>query len=258
MRSGKMFDRPRVIPCLLVDDKRLVKTIRFRKPNYLGDPINAVRIYNEKMVDELCILDITRKRENELDFEFLHSIATEAFMPLSYGGGIQNIQQIKKLFHIGFEKIIINSSLVENPDLVTEAVKYAGSQSIIASIDVKRSFFQSYCCIKNGKINTKLHPGELARRAQELGVGEILLNSIDRDGTMLGYDTELISKISSLTNIPIIACGGAGNLFDMKKAIISGAHAVAAGSIFVYYGAKKGVLINYPSEEDFISSGIFF
>lgn len=252
-----MFDRPRIIPVLLIDNKSLVKTVQFKQPRYLGDPINAVKIFNEKMADELCILDISRNKTG-IDYGFLHDIATEAFMPLSYGGGISSLAQIKELFSIGFEKVIINSSLVSNPDLIKEAVDYAGAQSIVASIDVKSSFLRGKTCyIKNGTHNTKIPPAELAVRAEQAGVGEILLNSIDRDGMMDGYDLDLISEVTSKLSIPLISCGGAGSLADIKSAIQAGTQAVAAGSMFVYYGAKKAVLINYPSEFELVEAGIF-
>lgn len=252
-----MFNRPRLIPCLLIDEKNLVKTKRFKEPNYLGDPINAVKIYNEKMVDELCVLDITRNKKG-LDFDYLHNIATEAFMPLSYGGGIRTLEQVKILFQIGFEKIVINTSLVENCDLVKQAVDYAGSQSIVASIDVKTTFLQKQTCFINcGSKNTKITPAELAAKAEKLGVGEIFLNSIDCDGMMKGYDLRLIHEVASNIRVPLIACGGAGSIKDMKKAIEAGAHAAAAGSIFVYYGAKRAVLVNYPKEDELIEAGLF-
>lgn len=252
-----MFDRPRIIPCLLIDNQRLVKTVQFKHPNYLGDPINAVKIYNEKQTDELCILDITRKKDG-INFEMLHDIATEAFMPLSYGGGIDNLDQIKKLFNIGFEKVIINTSLYTNEDLISKAVEYAGSQSIVASIDYKKTLFHKEICFSQcGTNNTKISPVDMAVKAEALGVGEILINSIDRDGMMNGYDLAMIREISSRVSVPVIACGGAGGLVDIKDAIYAGADAVAAGSLFVYYGAKKAVLINYPTEAELISAGIF-
>lgn len=252
-----MFDRPRIIPCLLIEDKRLVKTKKFRHPDYLGDPVNAVRIYNEKEVDELCILDISRKNR-EIDFNFLEDIATEAFVPLSYGGGITDINQAKRLYRIGFEKLVFNTSLVKHPELIKEVSSYAGAQSVIASIDVKKTLLSDKICFINcGRKRIKVNPITMAQRAEELGVGEILLNSIDRDGMMKGYDLELIRDISASINIPVIACGGAGSLEDLKLAMEAGAHAVAAGSIFTYYGAKKAVLINYPSEKELIRIGLF-
>ena len=252
-----MFDRPRIIPSLLIDNKRLVKTIRFNNPNYLGDPINAVKIFNEKQADELCILDITRKKGN-IDFNFLEDIATEAFMPLSYGGGVNNLEQVKKLFQIGFEKVIINTALYSNTELISQAVDYAGSQSIVASIDYKKTMFGKNLCFSEcGSKNGHITPVEMAKRVEELGVGEILLNSIDRDGKMSGYDLAMINNISREVTVPVIACGGAGGLNDIKSVIDAGADAVAAGSIFVYYGAKKAVLINYPSEQELVTAGIF-
>ncbi len=252
-----MFDRPRIIPTLLIDNRKLVKTIRFNHPNYLGDPINAVKIFNEKLADELCILDISKNRK-DIDYSFLHDLATEAFMPLSYGGGITSVDQVKKLFKIGFEKVTINSGLFFDPSMVQAAVKYAGSQSIVASIDIKETLLhRKRCFICNGSRNTRVAPIDMARKAEELGVGEIFLNSIDRDGMMNGYDLDMIHELSSALSIPMIACGGAGSLEDIKRAIDVGAQAVAAGSIFVYYGAKKAVLINYPTETELSEAGIF-
>lgn len=251
-----MFDRPRVIPCLLIENGGLVKTKQFKNPEYLGDPINAVKIYNEKMVDELCILDIT-KDKSAIEFELLSDIASEAFMPLSYGGGIKSLEQAKKLYKIGYEKILFNRNIIENPVLISEVVQFAGSQSVIASVDVKKSLTGYTCYTHNGKQKTTLSPVETAKRAEELGVGEILLNSIDRDGMMKGYDLNLIRMISSEISIPLIVCGGAGKISDFKYAIDAGADALGAGSLFVYYGKKRAVLINYPSEMDLIGADVY-
>lgn len=252
-----MFDRPRLIPCLLMDNGNLVKTKKFKNPNYLGDPINTVKIYNEKEVDELCILDITKKAK-KIDFDFLKNITMEAFMPLSYGGGIVEIEQAKKLYHIGFEKLVFNTSLIEKPDLIREVSTYAGSQSVVASIDVKKNpWFGSKCFIDCGRKRINITPVSLAKQAEELGAGEIFLNSMDRDGMMEGYDLNLIREVALSVNIPVIACGGAGTIEDLKLAIEAGAHAAAAGSIFVYYGTRNAVLINYPDEDSLIQSGIF-
>ena len=252
-----MFDRPRIIPSLLLDDQRLVKTIKFSHPNYLGDPINAVKIYNEKQVDELCILDISRNKTG-INFELLQDIASEAFMPLSYGGGINDMEQVKKLFHIGFEKVIINSILYSHPDFVEKVVEYAGSQSVVASIDYKKTLLNKQKCFSQcGRNKVDISPIDMAIRAEKMGVGEILLNSIDRDGMMNGYDLPVVREVSSRITIPLIACGGAGSLKDIKDVIDSGANAAAAGSLFVYYGDKKGVLINYPSEEEMSLAGIY-
>lgn len=247
-----MYYRPRLIPCLLLREQDLVKTIKFTNPRYLGDPINAVKIFNGKGVDELCVLDISATFEKRSpNFDYLKDIASEAFMPLSYGGGITKIEQIKKLFFIGYEKIIINTAFVQNPQLIRAAADFAGSQSIVVSIDVKTDLFgKQSCFINDGKTKVGINPVVLAKKAEELGAGEILLNSINRDGTMQGYDYDLIAKVSSAVSIPVIAIGGAGNLAHCVKAVNCGASATAVGSLFVYYGPLKAVLINYPTEEE--------
>lgn len=255
-----MYDRPRIIPCLLLKDQGLVKTIKFKTPNYLGDPINAVKIFNDKEIDELCILDIeASKQGRKPDFELLKNIAAEAFMPLSYGGGIKTIDEIKKIFRIGYEKVILNTSFIENPDIIKLSSEYAGSQSIVVSIDVKKRLMGDYRCVtKGGTTKLEITPFALAKKAQELGAGELLINSIDKDGTMQGYDIELIRRIVEIVSIPVIACGGASGLEDVKKVLHEGgAHAAAAGSMFVYYGRKKAVLINTPSEQELYERGIY-
>jgi len=246
--------KTRVMPCLLLKESKLVKTIEFKNPNYIGDPINAVMIYNEKEVDELVFLDITATVNNQKpSFKIIQEIATECFMPFTYGGGINNTQDMKTIFGLGVEKIAINSYAVENPTFITEAAKIFGSQSIVASIDVKRTEGGSYRVFtRSGSKNTGLDPVKCARTVETLGAGEILLTSIDKDGTMLGYDTNIIREVAEAVNIPIIACGGAGRIEDFGKAVAAGASAVAAGSLFVYHGPAKGVLINFPSRESLI------
>lgn len=255
-----MYHRPRLIPCLSIQDRGLVKTIKFSNPRYLGDPINAVKIFNGKGVDELCLLDITASSENRgPDFDYLKDIASEAFMPLSYGGGITTISEIEKLFYIGYEKIILNTSFIQNPELVTEAAKFAGSQSIVVSIDVKNELFgKKSCYIKDGTTKVKKDPITLAKKAQELGAGEILLNSMTYDGTMKGYDIELVKSVAQAVSIPVIACGGAKDIYDFKKVLEEGgAHAAAAGSLYVYYGSQKAVLITVPEEKSLLELGIY-
>lgn len=255
-----MYCRPRLIPCLLLKEQGLVKTTKFSNPRYLGDPINAVKIFNGKGVDELCILDITATSENRgPDFDYLKDIASEAFMPLSYGGGITNIEQIEKLFFIGYEKVVINTVSVQNPNLIRDAADFAGSQSIVVSIDVKTELFgRRNCYINDGKTKVGTDPVTLAKKAEELGAGEILLNSIDRDGTMQGYDIKLVKDVVSAVSIPVIACGGAKDIYDFKKVLQEGkAHAAAAGSMFVYYGEQKAVLITAPEEKDLIEIGVY-
>lgn len=254
-----MFSRPRIIPVLLIDDRDMIKTTQFKSPTYLGDPINAVKIFNRKGVDELSVLDISATRLNkEPDFEELRDIASEAFMPLSYGGGITKIEQIRELLAIGYEKVVINSALVRNPLLIKRAVELTGGQSIVASIDAKLVDGKYYCAICDGQETVDISPIELAKSAEELGVGEILLNSVDRDGVMGGYDIELVKSISSIVSVPVTACGGAGGISDLKKVLQDGgAHAAAGGSMFVYYGRLKAVLITAPEEQELIEAGIY-
>lgn len=255
-----MYSRPRIIPCLLIQDEGLVKTVKFSHPNYLGDAINAVKIFNEKEVDELCLLDIKAALERRgPNFSLLKDIASEAFMPMSYGGGISSLEQAKELFFIGYEKIIINTAFVENPKLIEELAKFAGSQSVVVSIDAKKKIFNGYhCYIKDGSQKVEKTPCELAKLAEELGAGEILLNSLDCDGMMSGYDLNLIKSVAENVNIPVIACGGASGVEDLRVALKEGkAHAVAAGSMFVYYGKKRAVLINVPEEQELIDGGVY-
>lgn len=255
-----MYCRPRLIPCLTMINRGLVKTTKFNNPIYIGDPINTVKIFNGKGVDELCILDIRATAEKKApDFAYLKDIASEAFMPLSYGGGITNIYEIEKLFYIGYEKAIINTSFITNPSLIKEAVCFAGSQSIVVSIDVKDQLFgRKACFISNGNFKIKESPVELAKRAEELGAAEILLTSMTYDGMMSGYDIDLVKQVSEAVKIPVIAAGGARDIYDFKKVIDEGgAHAAAASSMFIYYGKRKAVLITVPSEKELFEIGIY-
>lgn len=250
--------RPRIIPTLLIQDGNLVKTIRFNKARYLGDPLNAIRIFNEKYVDELCILDISASKERmEPNYELLKKMASEAFMPLSYGGGVHSLEQIKKIFRSGFEKIVINTSFANSPELIRQAAEYFGSQSIVGAIDYKRGLFGSRCYINGGLKKIKYTPLERAIAFEKAGVGEIILYSIDNDGMRCGYDLSTIECVSKSVNVPVIACGGAKELFDIKGALLRGAAAAAAGSMFVYFGEKQAVLINYPNENEMYKNGIY-
>jgi len=254
-----MFTRPRIIPTLLIDDRDLIKTTNFKDRTYLGDPVNAVKIFNRKGIDELSILDIgATKNHREPDFELLKDIASEAFMPLSYGGGITTIEQIRELLAIGYEKVVINTELVNNPDLVRHAAEIFGSQSVVASIDAKKTN-NGYCSyIKDGGVKTSIDPVVLAKTAEEYGAGEIIINSIDRDGMMDGYDIELIRSVADAVKVPVVAIGGAGGIADLKDAIQNGhAHAAAGGSMFVYYGRLKAVLITAPSEAELTEAGLY-
>jgi cyclase len=243
----------RVMPCLLVSNGRLVKTVRFRNPAYVGDPVNAIKIYNEKEVDELILLDITATTKGRKpDFSFLSEVADECFMPLAYGGGICDIDDISRIFSLGIEKVAINSYALENPSFVEKAAAVFGSQSILLSMDVKKNLFGKYRVYgRGGRNGTDHEPAAWAARMERIGAGEILLNSIDQDGTMEGYDTTLIRKVTEAVTVPVIACGGAGRIQDFKMAVEEGgASAVAAGSMVVYQGNNKGVLINFPSHDD--------
>lgn len=255
-----MYNRPRIIPCLLIQDQGLVKTVRFSSPNYLGDAINAVKIFNEKEADELCLLDIKASIEKRgPDFSFLQDISSEAFMPMSYGGGISSLEQAKKIFFLGYEKVIINTSFLKKPELIEEIARYAGSQSVVVSIDAKKKMLGGYnCYISDGSQKTDKTTQELATLAEQMGAGEILLNSMDRDGTMQGYDLDLVKSVTEKVNIPVIACGGASGIKDLRLVLKEGqAHAAAAGSLFVYYGKKKAVLINMPHEQELIAEGVY-
>ncbi len=244
--------RVRVIPALLIQKGGLVKSIRFRDHKYVGDPINAVKIFNEKEVDEIVVLDISASAEDRPpDSAAIRKIASEAFMPLGYGGGITRLEEIRELIAAGVEKVILNSAVVRNPRLVAEAAAYVGRQSIVVSMDIKKNFWGRYrVFIKNGTKNANLDPVQHARQMEELGAGELLLNAIDRDGTFGGYDQELIELISSAVNIPVVAIGGAASVEDFAKAIQSGASAVSAGSMFVFQGPHRAVLISYPGQKE--------
>jgi cyclase len=245
--------KTRIMPCLLFSNGRLVKTIQFKNPAYIGDPVNAIKIYNEKEVDELILLDITATIEGRKpNFAFLSEVANECFMPLAYGGGVRDLDDIKRIFGLGIEKVAINSYAVENPAFIEKTATIFGSQSILLSLDVKKNLFGKYgVYIQGGRKGTSHDPVAWAVEAERLGAGEILLNSIDQDGTMEGYDIKLIKKVTDAVHIPVIACGGAGKPHDFKAAVAEGgASAVAAGSMVVYQGKNKGVLINFPSRAD--------
>ncbi len=246
----------RVIPCLLLNNAGLVKTRKFKKPVYVGDPINAIRIFNEKEVDELVLLDITASLENRgPNYELLRELASECFMPLAYGGGVTSIDQIRTLLRLGVEKVILNTALNRHPDFVREAVATFGSQAITASIDVRRKLFGGReVMLLSGTESTGLDPVAAARKAEELGVGEILLTAIDVEGSMEGYDIGLLSEVSRSVSVPVIASGGAGCLEDFVSAVRDGhASAVSAGSFFVFYGRHRAVLITYPEYKELCS-----
>ncbi|NOT76625.1 MAG: imidazole glycerol phosphate synthase subunit HisF [Cyclobacteriaceae bacterium] len=244
--------RIRVIPALLIQDGGLVKSVKFKDHKYVGDPINAVKIFNEKEVDEIVVLDISASLEKRGPrIAEIKEIASEAFMPLGYGGGITRLSEIEELITAGVEKVILNSSAFENPTLINDAAKYVGSQSIVASVDVKKNMWGKYrVFIKNGAKNTDIDPVEFARKMEDAGAGELLLNAIDRDGTFGGYDETLIRSVSSAVNIPVVAIGGAATINDFVKAVGAGASAVSAGSMFVFQLPHRAVLISYPRQQE--------
>jgi len=244
--------RVRVMPCLLLRQSKLVKTVRFREPDYIGDPVNAVKIYNDKEVDELIFLDITATVDKKAPpFKMISEIASECFMPYTYGGGIRSLEDMRKIFNLGVEKIAINSHAVENPDFIMQAAKEFGNQSIVVSIDVKKKLMGKYeVFTRSGTNPTGLGPVEHARMMEEMGAGEILLTSIDRDGTWEGYDLELIRTVAEAVNVPLIVCGGAGGIEDFRKAVDAGASACATGSMVVYQAKNRGVLINFPKQTE--------
>lgn len=243
----------RVIPTLLLRNNGLVKGYRFKGHLYVGDPINAVKIFNEKEVDELVFLDIGATASgNGPNFELLRDIASEAFMPFGYGGGITSCQQIEKLFNLGVEKVVLNTAAFTTPQLIRDASSLAGSQSIVVSIDAKKTLFGGYeAYIASGQRRTKSDPVELAKKAQDLGAGEIIVCSIDQEGTGQGYDRKLLKSVANAVEIPVVASGGAGKLEDFSQAVFEcGASAVAAGDMFVFHGKHKAVLITYPKYSD--------
>lgn len=245
--------RTRVIPCLLLQGDGLVKTTKFSKPRYIGDPINAVRIFNEKECHELVFLDILASRENRApQYDVISNIASECFMPLAYGGGVRCLADVRQILSLGVEKVVINTYAIENPDFIRQVAQECGRQSVVVSIDAKKNFWGKYEVFSRcGQKNTGKKPEQWAREAAALGAGEIIINSIDQDGIMSGYDIELIRSVATAVDIPVVALGGAGKLEDFGLAIGQGmASAVSAGSFFVFYGRHKAVLINFPSDDD--------
>lgn len=243
--------RPRVIPCLLVHEGGLVKTVEFKAPKYVGDPINAVKIFNEKEADELVVLDIDATVNGaEPNYKMIANLAAECRMPLCYGGGVRSAEQAKKIICLGVEKVALSSAAIENPGLIKQIADEIGRQSVVVVLDVKkRMLSKEYdVFIHNGKKNTKRSVIEVATQAEALGVGEIVINSIDNDGQMKGYDLALAKKIRDVVNIPITFLGGAGSLDDIGALIRTcGVVGASAGSLFVFKGVYKAVLINYPS-----------
>ena len=244
--------RPRVIPCLLLKDKGLVKTIKFKDPTYVGDPMNAVKIFNDAKADELVFLDITATNEGRTpDIDIIKNIGEEAFMPFAVGGGINKIEQVQALINAGAEKVVINTAAVENPAFLSEIAEIFGRQSVVVSLDVKKNNGAYTIVTNSGEKEHNLDLIDTVKLMESSGAGEIIINSIDKDGTQEGYDLELIKMVSQEVQIPVIAIGGAGSYEDLTEAVIDGtASAVAAGSLFVFIGRKRAVLINYPDSDE--------
>jgi cyclase len=245
--------RPRIIPVLLLKDGALFKSVRFKKHKYIGDPINAVRIFNNLRADELVFLDIESSKRNSLiSLDFVRNVGEEAQMPFAVGGGIKSIADIKNVISAGAEKVIIGTYAAQNPDFIREASETFGSSSIVVCIDVKKKLFGGErVYIYGGSRSTVYAPVEFAGLMEEKGAGEIIIQSIDRDGTMDGYDLELIKSVSTAVSVPVVALGGAGELEDLKRAYGEGlANGLASGSLFVYQSTNRGVLINYPEKNE--------
>jgi cyclase len=244
--------RVRIIPVLLLHKGGLIKSVRFGNYKYVGDPINAVKIFNEKEIDEILVLDIDASKEGRgPNFEAIKEIAGEAFIPLAYGGGINTIDQVKDLLYLGVEKVVFNFAAAKNPALISEAASLVGRQSVVGSIDVKKNWLgKRKVYVLNGKESIDKDPVSYAKELVKAGVGEIVLNSIDRDGTYEGYDIDLIRDVSAAVDVPVVACGGASETEDFYKAVIAGASAAAAGSMFVFQRPHNAVLISYPGQQE--------
>ena len=245
--------RPRVIPCLLLHKGGLVKTVGFEKPKYVGDPLNAVRIFNEKEVDELMVLDIDAQRlGKEPDYDLIKKLAAECRMPLAYGGGVASVEQFERLVSLGVEKVSISAAAVARPELIERAAERVGRQSVVVVIDAKKQLFGGYDVVThNATRSTGLDPASWARQAEARGAGEIVINSVDRDGQMKGYDLDLVRKVRASTTRPLTVLGGAGSLADLRALIAEhGVVGAAAGSLFVFKGVYRAVLINYPSRAE--------
>lgn len=244
--------KPRVIPFLLVSKGQLIKTVQFKSPRYLGDPINTVRILNEKEVDELAIIDIGASSEGRgPNLDLLKSVTSECFMPVAYGGGIRDLVDAQRVLRVGIEKLVVRSLALDNLSRVAEISKYAGESSVAVSIDIKQSRFGGWCLYCPGS-KSHGHPDWplYLEKVIQAGAGEIVLNAVHRDGTMVGMDTKMIAMAAQITTVPLVAVGGVGSLLDIRAGLNAGADAVGAGSFFVYHGPRKAVLITYPSQEE--------
>jgi len=252
-RDQAMGLRPRIVPVLLLKQDGLYKGVRFSNYTYVGDPMNAVRIFNEKNVDELFLFDIAATQEKRLPrVDFLQRVADECYMPFGVGGGVRSVEDFRKLLQAGAEKVAVNTAAVVRPALIREAADTFGSQSVTVCVDVRRNWRGRYAVYTHsGRKKTRLDPVSWAQEAETLGAGEILINVIDRDGTGDGYDVALVQRVAATVQVPVIACGGAGRLEHFAEVLTSGgAAAAAAGSFFVFHGKHRTVLLHYPDEMD--------
>lgn len=243
----------RMIPVLLLSGRGLYKTVRFGERTYLGDPLNIARIFNEKEVDELCLLDIDAARQGRPpDFDYIRQFAEECFMPVSYGGGLRSVEDCRRVIASGFEKVVINTALAEAMDLASDVAAVFGAQAVVGSLDARAHDGGWRVWTQGASRDTGSEAADYARRLEAAGVGEILLNAVDRDGTQAGYDLDLVRHVARAVSVPVIACGGARDLDDLVEAVVAaGAAAAAAGSLFVFYGRRRAVLINPPTFDAF-------
>lgn len=250
-RGADAMLRPRVIPVVTLDHEASVKTVRFADPKYLGDPRNALRIFNTKQVDEIVILDITASKHGRSpDLGFVAELAGECFMPVAFGGGVRTVDEVEALFRAGVEKVVLNSILAESPNLMSAAAREFGSQSLVASVDVRRSRTgRPKVVVPSGRAPLVDDPVEWARRVVDMGAGEILLTATGRDGTASGYDLELVDRVAAAVSVPVVACGGAASPEDLRSALRAGASGAAAGRLFVTHGKHMASLVSYPAPE---------
>jgi cyclase len=248
-----------VIPCLLLKGSGFVKTERFKKPKYLGDPRNTIRLFNDKEVDELVVLDVAASREGRAPrVELIREIVDEAFVPVAYGGGISTVEQAHEILSLGVEKLVINAAVVRNPEILGHLAKEFGRQSVVASIDSKKGLLGGHWVYADrGSRKTRWTPQEYAKRVVEAGAGELLVQSVDRDGTMAGYDLELVQSVTESVDVPVIACGGAGSVAHLAEVVHQGgASAAAGGSMFVFKGPHRAVLVSFPEHEALVDAGL--
>lgn len=245
--------RLRVIPILGISENKLVKTINYKNPKYIGDPLNAIKIFNDKEVDEISVIDITATAKKKApNYQLIEDLAGECFMPLSYGGGIQCVDQAKKIFDVGVEKIILNTTCIKNPSFIEELAKQYGVQSIVVSVDIKKNIFGKYVLrYMSGSQKSRLPINTFVNKMESLGAGEILLNSVDNEGTFKGYDLDLCQLVSKNLSIPLVLNGGCNSIQNMKEALLAGTDSIAASSYFIYKNNDpKSILINYPNQQD--------